>query len=278
MISLRPFFLFLVLLLHGFHFFIAPILELQTDTTYLTQIRVGYQNDPFCRCLLSNIDSIMGASYTNGLLYVGDHLVIPCIPAVRELLFQLAHDALRHFGVDKTYLGLHDSYYWPGMKTDIEQGYVPSCSDCQHNKSLMQKPAGPLHPLPVPDQCGDSVTIDFIGPLPEDDGFNCIVTMTDTSGANVRIVATHTDLSAEQFAQIFFDQWYCNNRLPLHIILDRDKLFVSRFWRALHSLTGIHLKMSSAFHPQTDGASERTNKTVNQCLRFHVDHAQTRWA
>jgi len=164
------------------------------------------------------------------------------------------------------------------MKTDIEQGYMPSCSDCQRNKSLTQKPAGPLHPLLVPDQHGDSVAIDFIGLLPEDNGFNCIVTMTDTSGANIRIVATRTDLSAEQFAQIFFDQWYCNNGLLLHIISDRDKLFVSRFWHALHSLTGIHLKMSSTFHPQTDSASEHTNKTVNQCLRFHIDHAQTRWA
>ena len=164
------------------------------------------------------------------------------------------------------------------MKCDTEQGYVPSCSDCQHNKSLTHKPAGPLHPLPVPDSCGDSIAIDFIGPLPEDEGYNCIVTMTDTSGADIWLTATRTDISTEEFACIFFDQWYCNNGLLLHIILDHDKLFVFCFWKALHSLTGIHLRMSSAFHPQTDGASEWTNKTVNQCLWYHVNHAQSGWA
>ena len=257
---------------------IAPILNLHADAVHLDQIRTGYETDPFCTCLRRNLQSIPGATLHNGLLYVTNRLVIPRVPGIREVLFRLAHDTLSHFGVDKTYLRLCDSYYWPGMKRDVEQGYVPSCSDCQRNKSSTHKPMGPLHPLLVPDKCGDSVAIDFIGPLPEDDGYNCIVTMTDTSGADIRLTATQTDISAEDFTHIFFDQWYCNNGLPLHIISDRDKLFVSHFWRALHSLTGIHLKMSSAFHPQTDSASEQTNKTINQCLRYHVDHTQSGWA
>jgi hypothetical protein len=121
------------------------------------------------------------------------------------------------------------------------------------------------------------VAIDFIGPLPEDEGFDCIVSMTDRLNSDIRLVPTTTTLTAEGLARIFFDEWYCENGLPGEIVSDRDKLFMSRFWKALHKLTGVKLKMSTAYHPQTDGASERTNKTINQCLRFHVERNQTGW-
>jgi hypothetical protein len=96
-------------------------------------------------------------------------------------------------------------------------------------------------------------------------------------GSDVRLVPTRTDISATHLASIFFNEWYCENGLPLELISDRDKLFISKFWKALHSLTGVHLKMSTAYHPQTDGASERTNKTLNQCIRFHVQCNQKGW-
>ena len=121
------------------------------------------------------------------------------------------------------------------------------------------------------------MAIDFIGPLPEDEEYDCIVTMTDRTGSDVRVVPTRTDISAEEFAQLFFDHWYCENGLPLEIISDRDKLFVSRFWKRLTKIAGVKLGMSTAFHPETDGASERTNKTVNQCLRYHVTRNQKGW-
>jgi hypothetical protein len=85
------------------------------------------------------------------------------------------------------------------------------------------------------------------------------------------------DISAEDFAQLFFDHWYCEHGLPLEFISDRDKLFVSRVWKRLTTVTGIKLGMSMAFHPETDGASERTNKTVNQCLHYHVSRNQKGW-
>jgi hypothetical protein len=121
------------------------------------------------------------------------------------------------------------------------------------------------------------VAIDFIGPLPKDDSFDTIVTMTDHLGADVQIAACTAEMSAEDFAFIFFDKWYCENGCPLEIISDRDKLFVSKFWKALMKLTGIEHKLSTAYHPQTDGSSERSNKTIVQCLRFHVERNQKGW-
>jgi hypothetical protein len=124
----------------------------------------------------------------------------------------------------------------------------------------------------------DSVAIDFVGPLPIDDGFHCIVTMTDRLGTDIQLATCNTNMTAEEFAAIFFDQWFCENGCPSGLITDRDKLFVSCFWKALMKLSGIKHKMSTAFHPQTDGSSERSNKTVIQALRFHVEHNQAGWA
>jgi hypothetical protein len=163
------------------------------------------------------------------------------------------------------------------MRSELEDAYIKGCDACQRNKSSTKRPTGPLHPLPIPEERGDSVALDFIGPLPEDEGCDCIVTMTDRSGADVRVAALRMDTSAEDFADIFFNVWYCENGLPLELISDRDKLFISKFWKRLTAVSGIKLGMSTAFHPQTDGASERTNKTVNQCLRYHVARNQKGW-
>ena len=203
--------------------------------------------------------------------------MIPRTGDVHENLFHLAHDTLGHFSADKSYANLHDAYYWPNMRTDLEKLYVPSCSDCQCNKSCTTKPPGPLHPLPIPDKCGDSVALDFVGPLPKDDSYNCILTITNRLGSDYRLIPTRTDTTAKDVALLVFDNWYCENRLPSDFVFDQDKLFISCFWKALTKLTGVQLKMSSTYHPQTNGSSEHTNKTINQAICFHVNRNQKGW-
>ena len=131
-----------------------------------------------------------------------------------EDLFRLAHDSLGHFGFKKSYTTLHGSYYWPNMCTDLLNSYIPSCVDCQRNKGSTSKPVGPLHPLPIPKQCGDSIAIDFVGPLPLDNGSDCIVTITDHLGADICVTPTHMNITAECFAAQFFDLWYCKMACP----------------------------------------------------------------
>ena len=137
-------------------------------------------------------------------MYVGSRLVIPRHGNIREELYGLAHDVLGHFGFEKSYGSLKDSYYWPNMRKDLEDAYIPSCEACQQNKSKTHKPTGPLHPNPVPDGRFESITIDF------------------------RMVPSHTNITAEQFAVLFFNNWYCEHGLPKDIFSDRDKLFVSK--------------------------------------------------
>jgi hypothetical protein len=187
---------------------------------------------------------------SNNLWYVGDRLLIPRVGNVREIIFRLAHRTLGHFGADKSYAALCNSYYWPIMHHDLEQAYIPSCTDCLQNKSRTTKPPGALHPLPIPESHGDSIAMDFVGPLPTDNNFDCILTIMDRLGADIRIVPTWTDITTEDLAIIFFNNWYCENRLLNSIVCDHDKLFVSRFWKSLTKLTGVKLKMSTSYHPE----------------------------
>jgi hypothetical protein len=92
------------------------------------------------------------------------------------------------------------------MRRDLETAYIPSCANCQRNKSTTSKPVRPLHPLPIPDSRCDSVAIDFIGPLPMDNSFDTIITFTDQLGSDIQIVPSISSLTAEQLAEVFFDK------------------------------------------------------------------------
>jgi hypothetical protein len=204
------------------HVVAAGVLAITADSEMLRQIIAGYEEDNFCKQLRADITagSIEGARDENRLLYVGKRLLIPRNKQIWELLYNLAHDTLGHFGFDKSYESLRESYYWPNMRKDLEHAYIPSCAECQRNKDRTSKPVGPLHPLPVLDGRLESVAIDFIGPLPEENGKDTIMTMTDLLGADVWIAATHSSYTAAQIVTVLFNEWYCENGLMSNIISD----------------------------------------------------------
>jgi hypothetical protein len=142
------------------------------------------------------------------------------VPSVSNLNASLA----------KTYATLRDAFIWPNM-------CPPTQIANKKKKSSMVWLSGPLH-LPAPDQRCSSVTIDFIEPLPKDCGCNCM-TLTDQLGLDIHIIPTACSLTAEKLTTLFFQNWYCENGLPLEIVLDRGKLFLSCFWKALHKLSSI---------------------------------------
>ncbi|KAG5725077.1 hypothetical protein E4T56_gene10250 [Termitomyces sp. T112] len=257
----------------------AGALHIETEGTLLKEIIAGYGEDPFAQQVREGITkgSIVGATAEDGLIYLGHRLLVPNSTHIRKLLYNLAHDTLGHYGFEKSYAALRDSYYWPHMRRDLEHAYIPSCGPCQRNKDRTTKPVGPLHPLPVPDNHLSVMGIDFIGPLPEEDGKDTIMTMTDLLGAEVCLAGTHSKDTAAQIALVLFNEWYCENGLMTQIVSDQDHLFVSDVWKELHKLTGVKLKMSTSYHPETDGGSERLNKTVVQAIRYLVDRNQKGW-
>ncbi|RXW12306.1 hypothetical protein EST38_g13546 [Candolleomyces aberdarensis] len=255
-----------------------PVKEVAMNEEFVALLKEGYRLDPWCLKFESAARGMSSFQNRDGLWFVNGRLIIPDFRNLRGILFQLVHDCLGHFGFRKAYASLRHDYYWPNMRTDLEVSYIPACEECQRNKDSTRWPAGPLHPLPVPDGRCQSIAMDFVGPLPLDGGYDTILTITDRLGLDIQLVPCKSTLTAAELAKLFFDRWYCENGMPEDIVSDRDKLFTSSFWRSLHALTGIKLKCSTAFHPQTDGSSERTNKTVVQALRYFVDRAQKGWA
>ena len=177
---------------------INATLKMTVDKKFLEAVKSGYTEDAWCQTLPSAVLSLSNLVLHDVLWYIGDRLIILQTGNIWEMLFSPAHDILSHFSFHKTYGSLRNLYYWPNMHWDLEQGYVASCPECQCNKSLTTKLYGLLHPLLVPDQCGDSVAINFIGPLPEDDGKNCILTFTDCLGSDIQLIPTRTDITTEQ--------------------------------------------------------------------------------
>ncbi|UOH79356.1 hypothetical protein LQV05_000360 [Cryptococcus neoformans] len=119
--------------------------------------------------------------------------------------------------------------------------------------------------------------MDFIGLLPSSGGYDYLLTITDRLTGFIELVPCSTTINTRDLAILVWDRWVSHYGLPLSITSDRDTLFTSRFWTTLWEKQNVKLKMSTAFHPQTDGTSERSNKTVVQLLRSWVDRHGTSW-
>jgi len=168
-------------------------------------------------------------------------------------------------------------YYWPGVHKDVDL-YIKSCTSCSRNKSSTQAPAGLLHLMPIPEHRFDELAMDFVGPVPISNGFDTILVMTDRLTDYVKLEPTHSTATAQDIANLVYSSWYRQFGLPKAITSDRDKLFTSNFWKELHKRIKVSLRMSTSFHPETDGSSERSNKTMIEALRHYVNLRHTDWA
>jgi len=131
--------------------------------------------------------------------------------------------------------------------------------------------------MPIPDQWFHKLAMDFVGPLPKAKGFDTILVMTDRLTNYVKIEPTVRTATAPMIATLVYQSWYRQFGLPAAITSDRDKLFVSKFWKELFKKLDIQLRMSTAYHPETDGSSERFNKTIIESLRQYVNARQSDW-
>ena len=199
---------------------------------------------------------------------------------IREMIIRQAHSILAHLGGHKTLTHLRDQVWWKTMVQDVND-YCKACQICATSKSPTEKPRGFLKTMPVPTHPWQYIGIDFVGPLPESSNrngsFDMICVIIDLLTAMVHLVPTKQNYKAADMAEVIFDTVFKLHGLPERIISDRDSLFTSHFWRKLHALLNVELRLSSAFHPQTDGATERANRTMTQMLRQCVSAKQKDW-
>lgn len=136
---------------------------------------------------------------------------------------------------------------------------------------------GLLQPLPIPSEAWTSVGIDFITGLPKSDGKEVIMVVVDRLTKYAHFLPLSHPYTALTVAQAFLENVYKHHGLPTSIITDRDPIFTSRFWQELMNLIGIKLNMSSAYHPQSDGQTERVNQCLENYLRSMLIAQPQRW-
>jgi hypothetical protein len=162
------------------------------------------------------------------------------------------------------------------MKTAVDE-FVKQCLVCQHAKHDHNKPAGLLQPLPIPSGIWRELTMDFIEGLPMSEGANVIMVIVDRLSKYAHFVPLKHPFNATVVAKAFMDTVVKLHGVPITIVSDRDKIFTSKFWKEVFQLLGTKLQFTTAYHPQTDGQSERVNQCLEMYLRCAVHDTPKTW-
>ena len=249
--------------------------EIRED--FLKQVAGAYSSDPWFKDENINREKLVKHA---GLWWKDQCLAIPADTQLREQVLRICHDApwSGHLGRDKTRELVSSTFWWPTFTRDIDK-YVNECHSCQRNKPKRKKPLGYLHPLAIPRRRFEWVAVDFITDLPvTQSGNDCIVVFADRLSKYVKFVPTKLKgLTATVFAGIFRRTIDSEFGTPLYLTSDRDPRFTGTFWTDVCKAIGIKRRMSTAFHPQTNGQVEHVNGTLEEMLRHYVSPAQDDW-
>ena len=264
----------------------ATVAQIAPGAALLDEMRAAYLMDPAALNIIQSIHAGENTAFAlrDGLLLwdcaEGSKVFVPDHADLRGRLLYEYHDSMLagHLGVAKTLAAVSAEWYWPGMKATVHE-YVTTCTKCQQNKAVNQRPIGLLQPLPIPDRPWGVVTMDFITQLPPSLGFDSIFVMICKLTKEVIFEATHTDITAVDAAQIFTDAVVCGKgTVPDAVVSDRDPKFTSHFWSQVFKLLDTKLNMSSSYHPETDGQTERQNRVLEEMLRSYCQVKHSNWA
>ncbi|KAB2836622.1 MAG: DDE-type integrase/transposase/recombinase [Caedimonadaceae bacterium] len=219
----------------------------------------------------------------NGIYYVKHEglrkILIPDDKTVKGKIYFEMHDSptAGHGGISKTLNAICKHFYWEQMRQEIRQ-YVKSCDSCQKAKASNQKEAGLLQSIPVAPTPFHSISMDFITQLPKTkQGYDAIYVVVDRLSKYGIFVPMKGDSGAMDVAELFLNNVFKNFGLPTQIISDRDARFTSLFWKSLFQRLGTKISLTTAYHPQADGQTERTNRTLEDFLRHFVNSYHTDW-
>jgi transposase InsO family protein len=253
------------------HQILAATSELQDDE-WLEKIREATRNDESIQNILGNSTALTknGLVHIHGLIYVPGNL--------QNDVIRLHHDepTQGHLGIEKTIEKITRNYYIPSLHRRVKR-YIQQCDSCQRNKPSRHAPYGEMKISETPTRPWEWITMDFITKLPVSEGNDMIMVVVDRLTKYAYMIPTTETINARAMANLLLRYIFANHGTPDKITSDRDKLFTSNMWQSLADQLGIEHRLSTAYHPQTNGQTERVNQTLEQYLRHYVNFQQNDW-
>jgi len=214
----------------------------------------------------------------DSIMYKKEKVYVPKDEKLRAEIIRLYHDMPvgGHGGQWKTVELVTRNFWWPGVTKEVKR-YIERCDACQRNKNCTEQPAGKLMPNSIPEKPWMHISADFITKLLLAQGYDSILVVVDRLMKMVHFIPTTEKMLAEELARLFRDNVWKLHGLPESIISDRRPQFTAGLMRELNEMLGIKSKLSTVFHPQTDGQTKRINQELEQYLRMFIDHRQEQW-
>src|SRR5579871_836630 len=216
-------------------------------------------------------------SRSNRNLCYRERLWVPNSEPLRTRLIQTSHDSVLtgHPGREGLLAILRRKYFWPGMDEQVRR-FTRNCKSCGRNTVWRERRKGLLRPLPIPEQQWQELSMDYITDLPESNGYTNILVITDRLGKGV-IFAPCKDLSAKTLSDTFINEVFKHHGLPRAITSDRGSQLIKGLWQQVCKRLEIEQRISTAYHPETDGATERANQVLEEYLRHFTSYFQEDW-
>ncbi|KAK1681340.1 hypothetical protein QYE76_042188 [Lolium multiflorum] len=256
--------------------------SIELQPTLIGQIKEAQKGNASIDGIKSQIAAGKAPGFTideEGVLWYNGRLCVPSDSELKQVILKEAHDTLYsiHPGGTKMYQDLKEQFWWHGMKREIGS-YIAKCDICQRVKAEHQRPAGLLQPLQIPEWKWDSVGMDFITGLPKSSrGNDSIWVVIDRLTKVAHFIPVKTTYQGPKLAELYISRIVALHGTPKSIVSDRGSQFTSRFWQKVHEGLGTRLNFSTAYHPQTDGQTERVNQILEDMLRACVLEYGSKW-
>ncbi|GAB2293176.1 hypothetical protein Dimus_038252 [Dionaea muscipula] len=254
---------------------------------WIDEVETSYAQDPMAgkiRSLFKSKDSprrrnLALYSIQDGTIRYKRQLYVGNIGQLRKQILTSYRDSAEggHGGEQSTWRRIKRSFYWPRLKVDVVK-YVKECDTCQRTKAPTQSYVGLLQPLAIPKQAWKDVSMGFIEGVSRSDGKECILVVVDRFTKYTHFMALSHPFTAPRVAQLFLDHVVRLHGIPKRMVSDRDKIFTSLFWQELFRLYGAKLNLYTAYHPQSDGQTERVNRCVKDYLRAMILQGPKKWS
>ena len=268
----------------------AATIAYTMEGNFLDKIRASYDKDDFARLFLSGSNGRKGSKIPKDFPYENrdgtiwytrkNGMKVLYIPQVyREACMHECHDTISagHLGTRKTIERLTRRFHWPRLTKTVQE-YVTTCPSCQHNKSLKVAESGVPKPSQIPDERWLGVSMDrIIGLTPSSNGDDAVIIFVDITSKQFIAVSCKGTCTAVQFAYAYINHVYRHHGLATSFTSDRDTLLTSRFWAELTRILGTTKRMSAPSHPQTDGQTEVTIRSIKEMVRHFVNAQHNNW-